>query len=176
MRQSNGRRTAVGFDAKEAVMAFTPRILRVLPLLLVALALACSHNPRRDQTDESDYIRMLRDEFFKTHPDGQYNHYIAQGEVVRGMDFLEVLASWGNPSKREKPSPNVEYWVYLEEDEDSKDWVQYKFLFKGNVLDNWELVRHVSQGGVDQANNQSSESSVLSKGSGLSGTGSTPKK
>jgi hypothetical protein len=98
---------------------------------------------------------MLREEFFETHPNGVYNEFIARGEVVRGMDFLEVLASWGNPTKREKPSPDVEYWVYLEEYEETKDWVQYKFVFR-------------TQG--------QSSTSVLTKGSGASGVGSTPKK
>lgn len=156
-------------------MPLTPRILRALPFLFAVLAVACSHNPRRGQTDQSEYIRMLREEFFKTHPDGAYNEYIARGEVVRGMDFLEVLASWGNPVKREKPTPNVEYWLYLEEDEDSKDWVQYKFLFKKSVLDDWELARHGSQGGLGDTADQSS-SEVLSKRSSASGPGSSPKK
>lgn len=156
-------------------MSVTPRILRALPFLFVALALACSHNPRRDQTTETDYIRMLREEFFQSNPDGVHNEYIARGEVVRGMDFLEVLASWGNPIKREQPTPDVEYWVYLEEDEESKDWIQYKFVFRKSVLDDWEVARHVAQGAMD-TQGQSSSSSVLTKGSGASGVGSKPKK
>ena len=119
---------------------------------------------------------MLRSEFFKTNPNGVYNEYIERGEVVRGMDFMEVLASWGNPIKREKPTPNVEYWVYLEEDEDSKDWVQYKFVFKKSLLDDWELERHGAQGRVGDIDSQSSATSTLTKGAGTSGTGSSPKK
>jgi hypothetical protein len=157
-------------------MTVTPRILRALPFLFIAAALACSQNPRRSETDESDYIRMLRDEFFKTNPNGVYNEYIARGEVVRGMDFLEVLASWGNPTKREKPSPNMEYWVYLDEDEDSKDWVQYTFLFKKSVLEDWQLDRQGPQGILGETDSSPSSTSVLSKGSGTSGTGSSPKK
>jgi hypothetical protein len=117
---------------------------------------------------------MLREEFFETHPNGVYNEFIARGEVVRGMDFLEVLASWGNPTKREKPSPDVEYWVYLEEYEETKDWVQYKFVFRKSLLDNWEVARHVAQGAVETQGQSST--SVLTKGSGASGVGSTPKK
>lgn len=154
-------------------MPATPRILRALPFLLVVFVLACSQNPpRRDESTETDYLRMLRSEFFKTHPDGIHNEYIARGEVVRGMDFLEVLASWGNPIKREKPSPDVEYWVYLDEDE-TKDWIQYKFVFRKSVLEDWEVARHFAKGAVDT---QEQQSSVLSKGSGASGVGETPKK
>jgi hypothetical protein len=155
-------------------MPLTPRFLRALPLMAVALVFSCSQNPRMDQSSETEYIRMLREEFFKTHPNGVHNEYISRGEVVRGMDFLEGLASWGNPIKREKPTPNVEYWLYLEEDEDSKDWTQYKFIFRQSVLDDWEMVRHRSEGGLEQR--QSQPTDVLTKGSGASGTGSKPKK
>jgi hypothetical protein len=156
-------------------MAVTPRILRVVPLLFLVGAFACSQTPRMSQEDETEYIRMLRSEFFETHPDGQYNEYIARGEVVRGMDFLEVLASWGNPGKRERPSPTVEYWLYEEKDESSKDWVRYKFVFRDNVLNDWELTRHVSEGGMGDVQNESS--AVLSKGSGVSGaSGGVPTK
>jgi hypothetical protein len=157
-------------------MTVTPRILRVLPFLVVALTLACSQNPRRGDSGESDYIQMLRSEYFKTNPNGVYNEYIERGEVVRGMDFLEVLASWGNPIKREKPSPNVEFWVYLEEDEGSKDWVQYKFVFNKSLLDDWEMTRQGAHGSLGDATTQSSSSSTLTKGSGASGSGSSPKK
>ena len=129
-------------------MCRSPQFLRVLPVLLVLSIVACSQTPRMSQENETDYIRMLREEFFKTHPDGQYNERIANGEVVIGMDFLEVLASWGNPNQREKTSTSVEYWIYRDEDEDSKDWVEYRFTFRGNQLDDWELSRHVAGAGT----------------------------
>jgi hypothetical protein len=127
------------------------------------------------EENETEYIRMLREEFFKTHPDGEYNEYITRGEVVRGMDFLEVLASWGNPNKREKPTENVEYWLYRDDDENSGDWVQYKIVFRKNVLDDWELTRHVADGRSQPMASESS-SSVLSKSGTGVGTESAPKK
>jgi len=155
-------------------MCRTPRMLRALPLLPLLLIVACSHTPRMDDTKETDYIRMLREEFFKTHPDGQYNEYIARGEVVKGMDFLEVLASWGNPNKREKPTDNVEYWIYLDVDEDSMDWVQYKFEFRKSVLSDWDLSRHVATGrGVDVPSDSNTQ--VLT-GEGSTDIGSDKKK
>jgi hypothetical protein len=150
------------------------RILRALPLLLVSLVFACSYSTQSKEVGETDYIRMLREEFFKTHPDGKYNENITRGEVVRGMDYFEVLASWGNPIKREKPTPNVEYWLYLEEDEDSGDWVQYKLVFRASVLEDWELARHTSQGRLGETERQSP--TVLRKGSPLTGSGTPTKK
>jgi hypothetical protein len=126
-----------------------------------------------NEENETDYIRMLREEFFKTHPDGTYNEHIARGEVVVGMDYLEVLASWGNPGSREKPTDNVEYWTYLDEDEDSKDWIRYKFVFRKNRLEDWELTRHVAAGGILDTKSRSTRS-VLTRG-GTKSTKSTPK-
>jgi hypothetical protein len=155
-------------------MCRTPQILRVLPLVLVLAVVACSQAPRMSQENETDYVRMLREEFFKTHPDGLYNDHIARGEVVRGMDFLEVLASWGNPGSREKPADNVEYWMYTDEDEDSKDVIQYKFIFRKNCLDDWELTRHVAAGGILDTTKKQTQSVLTRSGSGS--TKSTPKK
>lgn len=156
-------------------MCRTPQILRALPFLLLLTIVACSQTPRMSEDRETEYIRMLREEFFKTHPDGQFNEHIARGEVVRGMDFLEVLASWGNPSKREKPTVSVEYWMYRDDDEDSGDWVQYKFIFRKNVLEDWELTRHVADGRQQPMASESS-SSVLTKTRTGVGTESAPKK
>lgn len=154
-------------------MCKTPQFLRVLPVLLVLSIVACSQTPRMSQENETDYIRMLREEFFKTHPDGQYNERIANGEVVIGMDFLEVLASWGNPNQREKTSTSVEYWIYRDEDEDSKDWVEYRFTFRGNRLDDWELSRHVAGAGTLETPTRRNQS-VLTR-SGRTSKKPTPK-
>jgi hypothetical protein len=142
--------------------------------MLVVLAFACSQTPRMSEENETDYIRMLREEFFKTHPEGKFNEYISRGEVVRGMDFLEVLASWGNPNKREKPTESVEFWTYLDEDEDSQDWVQYKFVFRKNVLDDWEVARHVA--GAGHLDTTGDSGNVLTKGESPSSSGLGAKK
>lgn len=156
-------------------MCRTPPILRTLPLLTFAVIIACSQTPRMSEDNETEYVRMLREEFFKTHPDGPYNEYIARGEVVRGMDFLEVLASWGNPTKREKTTENVEYWMYTDMDEDSGDWVEYKFVFRKNVLDDWELSRHIAEGQVLTDKSTTSQS-VLTRGGAGTRTSDAPKK
>jgi hypothetical protein len=155
-------------------MCRTPQFLRVLPLLLVLSIIACSQAPRMSQENETDYVRMLREEFFKSHPDGLYNEHIAKGEVVRGMDFLEVLASWGNPGSREIPTVNVEYWMYVDEDEDSTDKVEYKFIFRKNQLDDWELTRFVATGRPVIAGEKNTQSVLTRSGTGT--TKSTPDK
>lgn len=127
------------------------RILRTM-FQIAALALlvtGCSSNLKRVGPPESDYLIALRAEYFATNPDGPHNEYIERGEVVKGMDFLEVLASWGHPKRRMKtPDTTTERWVYREEDEDSKDWIEYTFTFRGNVLDDWQLERHFAAGGA----------------------------
>lgn len=154
-------------------MRTTPRLLKTLPVLLAMLTVSCAFTPRMSAEKETDYIRMLRAEFFRTHPDGQYNEYIKKGEVVRGMDFLEVLASWGNPDGRAKPAEGVEHWMYLEVDEDSKDSVEYTFIFKKNAVFDWEVERHFAGGGDL---NIESDPNVLTKKNVVTNTEAIPKK
>jgi len=125
----------------------TPPI--VLTILLAALCLSdCSSQLKMVSEDDSSYLKGLRREYIAANPDGMYNDLVVRGEVVRGMDFLAVLASWGHPQKRERRSDTSEYWVYREVDKDSKDWVEYWFSFRHNVLDDWELSRHFASGGI----------------------------
>ena len=154
-------------------MRTTPRLLKMLPVLLTLLAVSCSYTPRMPADQETDYIKMLRAEFFRTHPDGQYNEHIKKGEVVRGMDFLEVLASWGNPDARSKPEEDVEHWTYLEVDEDSKDSVKYTFIFKKNALFDWDIERRFAQGSdLDTESDQDTD--VLTKKNFVGGTEAVP--
>lgn len=128
-------------------MKRTPPILIALLLLTTGLLAACSQVPRRTGDHETEYVRLLRQEYFKTHPDGQFNEHILRSEIVPGMDLLEVLASWGHPISRRKPSPRQEQWFYREMDEVSKNWVEYKIVFRDNVLTDWWVSRHFAKGG-----------------------------
>ena len=126
------------------------------------LAVACAQNPpSMGEGEETEYIKMLRTEFFKSHPDGQYNENISRSEVVVGMDFLEVLSSWGNPVKRQKPAENIEHWIYIELDRDSGDKYEYTLIFKGNTMADWALTRYLANGTVDTVREE--RTSVLSK-------------
>lgn len=117
-------------------------------LLSLAMTLSCSTNLQRVDDRESSYILALRAEYFASNPDGKFNEYIERGEIVKGMDMLEVLASWGYPAAR-KRSETTELWTYREVNEDSKDWIEFTFTFRSSVLGDWEVARHYGGGSLD---------------------------
>lgn len=124
----------------------TPSVALWLPALFLVFC-SCTHNPRMVSGTENDYLLRLRAEYFASNPDGVYNDFIRRGEVVKGMDLLEVLAAWGHPKTREKRSPSTEQWFYLSVDEQSKDWFEYTFIFRDGILSDWELTRNLAAGG-----------------------------
>jgi len=151
-------------------MFSTPRGFSLTISLLVVLTLlpACSSQLKMINDTESSYLLELRAEYLEAHPDGEYNEHVRRGEVVKGMDFLAVLASWGHPEKRAKRTDYSETWVYREEDELSKDWIEYSFRFNRSVLAEWEINRHNSQGGI-LPEGQSEPDDALKKGQYTSG-------
>lgn len=158
-------------------MRRSPHTLLWLPVIALALT-SCSTTPRKMSGTESPYLLQLRQEYLAANPEGEFNAYVEKGEVVKGMDLIAVLASWGHPNVRTKDSPMTERWVYRDVDDVSKDWVEYTFTFQGSVLTEWDLVRHFAAGGrVDVP--VGSERTSLSKGeytaSATTGSGA-PKK
>jgi len=113
---------------------------------LLLLFLACSHTPRAINDDNS--ILQMRQDYLLAHPGGEYNEYITRGEVVRGMNCLEVSASWGIPeTRRMSKDQTLEYWTFYEKDEMSGDWMRYTFVFEEGALSNWQLARHFTKNG-----------------------------
>lgn len=123
----------------------TPTIAVWLPVSL--LLCSCTHNPRIVSGTETDHLLKMRAEYLASNPTGPNNEFIMRGEVVKGMDILEVLAAWGHPKFREKRTPTSEQWTYHSVDEDSKDWYEYVFVFRDNLLSEWELTRNFVGGG-----------------------------
>ena len=124
----------------------TPHNVLWLAVLLLVVS-SCSSQLQMMEGQDDDYVIKLRKEYFAAHPDGEFNGYITRGEVVKGMDFLAVLASWGNPERRQKKSEAIEYWMYVDLDEVSKDWIEFQLEFSNNVLTGWDLSHHFAQGG-----------------------------
>ncbi len=109
---------------------------------------ACSSRGRLAGGPPPDYLPALRADYLASHPDGPYNEYIRRGEVVPGMDLIEVLASWGYPLRRARRNDLSEQWVYRDRDEDSKDWIEYTFVFRQGRLESWRIRRHTAAGGA----------------------------
>ena len=117
-------------------------------LLSLPMTLSCSSHLQRVDEPESSYILALRAEYFASNPDGEFNEYIERGEIVKGMDVLEVLASWGYPAAR-KRTETTEVWTFREVDLDSKNWIEFIFTFRSNILGDWEVARHYGSGALD---------------------------
>ncbi|MBI4720704.1 MAG: hypothetical protein HY770_05710 [Chitinivibrionia bacterium] len=72
---------------------------------LFATITSCSHCPRSGK--DSEAIQQIRLEYIRSNPEGQYNDHVLKGEVIKGMGFMGVLASWGLPNVRSITKPPV---------------------------------------------------------------------
>jgi len=130
---------------EEDFMGSTHRIL--LAVVALTLVAACTHVPRMEADPEQTGIR---EQYLQANPDGVYNDHIIKGEVVPGMNVVEVLASWGPPAHRERVDDvNREAWTYLIRDDYASDYVVYRLAFEERVLSSWTIDRHTAgNGGV----------------------------
>jgi len=119
--------------------------------LLVVFATAlvgCSYSPR--MFNESESVLEIRNDFLASNPDGEYNEFIRKGEVTRGMNYTEVLASWGAPDARVRTNDNkgeLEVWSYTAVDDINGDWIQFTFQFEKKALIDWDIQRHITMNG-----------------------------
>jgi len=152
-------------------MLWTSRL--VLSSCLILLFIACAHTPKALNDDLT--VRQMRDEYLRDHPDGAYNFYIAKGEVVRGMNFLEVSASWGMPeTRRQSKDKKLEYWTYFSSDEISGDWSRYTLTFEKQLLMDWHVARHFTKNGeLTNATTATDATSTSTPKVSSSGLGST---
>ena len=116
-----------------------------LLILVIACATSCATAP--PARIETPAIRDLREDYFRTFPEGPHNDHIRRGEVVRGMSLFEVLASWGIPDARVVSAQgDQERWMYVLLDDLSMDWVSYEYEFRNNALFTWSTSRNVANG------------------------------
>lgn len=115
----------------------------LLLVFAVVVAVSCSQLPRSTKSPEE--MASLRSEYLQNHPDGKYNQHILEGRVVKGMNTLEVLASWGLPNlRRGWKHDNSEYWTYYAKDEHTKQLLSYELVFEEMILSRWVVNTAVS--------------------------------
>ena len=117
-------------------MRTSARTLCLLTLTIVWTG--CTHVPRAPK--ETDVLLSMRDQYLQDHPNGPHNDRIRKGELEKGMNVLEVLASWGLPDRRVWSSRS-EIWTYAVTDEVSRDALRYTLVFDERVLRRWDLDR-----------------------------------
>ncbi len=110
----------------------------LLLVLVVTVAVSCSRLPRSIRSN--DEMASIRAEYLQNNPDGEYNGHITEGRVVKGMNTLEVLASWGVPNvRRGWELDKEEYWTYYAKDEHTQQLVSYDLVFDDRVLKRWVI-------------------------------------
>jgi hypothetical protein len=122
----------------------------IITVLAVSIAVTagCSYTPRT--LNESASVLEIRNDFLTSNPDGEFNEFIRKGEVTRGMNYSEVLASWGAPDARIRTNDNkgeIEAWSYTALDDINGDWIQFTFQFEAKMLADWDIQRHVTMNG-----------------------------
>jgi hypothetical protein len=141
-------------------------------LLLLAVLVSCSHHPKTLAGSES--ILQGRQDYVSAHPDGIYNDHIVNGEVVKGMNLMEVLASWGLPNSRHHSESGAqEFWFFVSQEKESGMIRRYELVFEDQLLSDWKVILDSPAGGYHPRKSsdhvtlgdgeQSSKSTVLKK-------------
>jgi len=111
-------------------------LLLVSLFALSVLGCACLSTTERIDTTSLE----SREEYINHHPEGQYNDCIRNGEITKGMNIYEVIASWGLPNvylvSRKEPT---EHWIYYIEDNDTRSVMVYTLAFRDDMLAEWDI-------------------------------------
>jgi hypothetical protein len=126
-------------------------LMKYASLLLVALLICTLVGCSCISTTERENLTKLenREKYIEKNPDGLFNDCIRNGEIKKGMNIYEVIASWGLPnvyfSSEEEPK---EFWVYYVQDTDTQSILIYTLAFDKDLLDGWDidLKRFTGQG------------------------------
>lgn len=129
--------------------------MRPLPkALLVAMSVgvvgpfisSCAHNPRIVPDPEA--FESIQAQYLAEYPEGRFNDRIVRHEIQRGMNLVEVLASWGLPqSRREDRSTGREIWSYVARADEGPDYVVYRLSFEDRLLRSWGVERSTAASG-----------------------------
>ena len=117
--------------------------MRYLPLLfamsLLIFASGCSCT---NQVEKEDFTSVsAREIFIDGHPESSFQENIRNGEIIRGMNEDEVIASWGMPNvylvSRVR---DEERFVYYIQDRGANSVLVYSLDFdKDNILYSWDI-------------------------------------
>lgn len=114
------------------------KAISLVAILIAIAAVGCSWVSTSEQASLT--LPESREDYIEKNPGGAFNEYILNGEITRGMNSHEVLASWGFPNvylaSRKDPT---EHWIYYVENEDSKSYLIYTLNFADELLEGWDI-------------------------------------
>jgi len=121
--------------------------LVVLTTAVLVTSVSCAYVPHAPNNDAT--TATMRAQYLSDYPDGPYNEAIRKGELAKGMNVLEVLASWGPPDRRGWTQTR-ETWSYVSKDRFNADYIMYNLSFEQRVLERWQMMRNTAGvGGAD---------------------------
>jgi hypothetical protein len=93
------------------------------------------------QSERGDFTRPeAREKYLAGNPQCRYHEQIQNGEIMRGMDIYEVIASWGLPNVYiPSGDERKECWIYYVQQRDSKSVLIYTLRFDGVLLYDWDI-------------------------------------
>ncbi len=112
-------------------------LLFAMPLLIFISGCSCTSQVEREDFTSSE----AREIFIDGHPESAFQENIREGEIVRGMNGDEVIASWGMPSvyltSRLK---DEERFIYYIQDREANSVLVYMLDFdEDNILYDWDI-------------------------------------
>jgi len=117
-------------------MRYLP-LLFAIPLLIFVSGCSCT-----SQVEREDFTSIeAREIFIDGHPESTFQENIRNGEIIRGMNEDEVIASWGMPSVYLTSSVrDEERFIYYIQDRDASSVLVYMLDFDGdNILYDWDI-------------------------------------
>jgi hypothetical protein len=116
------------------------RYLPLLPALLMIFAIAgcsCRSNVEREEFTSS----ATREIYIEGHPESAFQENIRNGEIIRGMNEDEVIASWGMPNVYlTSKTMEEERFIYYVQDRETRSVLVYSLDFDSdNILYNWDI-------------------------------------
>jgi hypothetical protein len=133
-------------------MRYVP-LLFALSLLIFISGCSCSSQIEREDFTSSE----SREIFIDGHPESSFQENIRYGEIVRGMNEEEVIASWGMPNVYlTSRSKDEERFIYYIQDKETNSVLVYMLDFDADhILYDWDIdqkrLSSYSIVGIDQS-------------------------
>ena len=108
-------------------------------LLLIAAVAGCSGTSRVEREEFTS--SAAREIYIEGHPESAFQENIRNGEIIRGMNEDEVIASWGMPNVYlTSKVRDEERFIYYVQDREANSVLVYSLDFDGdNILYDWHI-------------------------------------
>jgi hypothetical protein len=123
-------------NIQEGAMRYLPLLFAIPLLILLSGCSGTSLIERENFTSAS-----AREIYIEGHPESAFQENILNGEIIRGMNEEEVIASWGMPNVYlTSKKMDEERFIYYIQDRDVGSVLVYTLDFDAdNILFDWDI-------------------------------------